>query len=145
LSPAAIIRSTRSSREWGLGLIELLVALAIGALAIAGTISACVKARQVQAALDSNARLQETARYALAIVESDLRMAGFWGLVGSPANITASTTTSFPAKCGGAAWITPTPQFVDGSNNAYLTVPNCNPSIALRRSAQPCWLPTATA
>jgi type IV pilus assembly protein PilW len=111
--------------EQGFGLVELLTALAIAALVIAGTLSACIKAREMQAALDSHARLQETARYALAIVEADLRMAGFWGLVGSPANIAANPATSFPAKCGGAAWITATASFIDGSNNGYLAAPNC--------------------
>jgi type IV pilus assembly protein PilW len=112
-------------RPQGFGLVELLVALAIAALVIAGTLSACVKAREVQAALDSHARLQETARYALAIVEADLRMAGFWGLVGSPASIAANPASSFPTKCGGAAWITATERYVDGSNNGYLSAPNC--------------------
>jgi type IV pilus assembly protein PilW len=98
-------------------LIELLVALAISAVAIAGALTLCIKARDLQAALDSQARLQETARYALAIVEADLRMAGFWGLTSNPAVVSANASLGFPAKCGGAPWVTSTSRFVDGSNN----------------------------
>lgn len=110
----------------GFSLIELLVALAIAAFAIAGALTLCIKARDLQAALDSQARLQETARYALAIVEADLRMAGFWGLTSNPAVVTASASLGFPAKCGGAIWVTSTSRFIDGSNNSWLSAPNCS-------------------
>jgi type IV pilus assembly protein PilW len=110
----------------GFSVIELLVALAIAAFAIAGALTLCIKAHDLQATLDSQARLQETARYALAIVEADLRMAGFWGLTSDPAVVTANASLGFPAKCGGAAWVTSTARFVDGSNNTYLAAPNCN-------------------
>jgi type IV pilus assembly protein PilW len=106
----------------------LLVALAIAAFAIAGALTACIKARDLQVTLDSQARLQETARYAMAIVEADLRMAGFWGLTSNATAVTANAALTFPAKCGGASWITNAPQFVDGANNGYLAVPNCTPT-----------------
>jgi type IV pilus assembly protein PilW len=110
----------------GFSLVELLVALAIAAFAIAGALTLCSKAHDLQAALDSQARLQETARYALAIVETDLRMAGFWGLTSEPAVVTANASLGFPAKCGGATWVTSTARFIDGSNNTYLAAPNCS-------------------
>jgi type IV pilus assembly protein PilW len=112
----------------GLSLVELLVAIAIAALAIAGALTLCVKAHDVQVALDTQARLQETARYAMAIVEADLRMAGFWGLTSESARVTASPALSFPSKCGGAGWITSASRFVDGANNAFLPVTNCAPA-----------------
>jgi hypothetical protein len=99
------VRESRSTHA-GLSLVELLVALAIGTFAILGALAACIKARDVQAALDAHARLQETARYAMAVVEADVRMAGFWGLTSQPANITTNSSLSFPAKCGGASWVT---------------------------------------
>jgi Tfp pilus assembly protein PilW len=112
----------------GLSLVELLVALAIAALAIAGACTVCVKARDLQVALDAQARLQETARYAMAIVEADLRLAGFWGLTSAPDRVTVNPALSFPAKCGGASWITNASRFVDGANNAFLPVANCTPA-----------------
>jgi type IV pilus assembly protein PilW len=84
-----------------------------------------LKARKVRTALDTSARLQEIARYAMAVIEADVRMAGFWGLTNRGETITANASLAFPAKCGGTTWITPTERYVDGSNNAYLTAPNC--------------------
>jgi len=113
------------SRHSGLGIVELMTALAIGTFLVAGAISAYLEARDVRAALDTTARLQEIARYALATIEADIRMAGFWGLTSRSEAITANASLTFPAKCGGTEWVTQTLRHVDGSNNAYLVVPNC--------------------
>jgi type IV pilus assembly protein PilW len=102
-----------------------MIALAIGSFLVAGAISVYLKARDVRAALDTSARLQEIARYAMATIEVDVRMAGFWGLTNRSDAITANASLAFPAKCGGTAWITQALRHVDGSNNAYLALPNC--------------------
>jgi len=52
-------------------------------------------------------------------------MAGFWGLTNRSEAITANASLSFPAKCGGIAWITQAQRHVDGTNNSYLVLPNC--------------------
>jgi type IV pilus assembly protein PilW len=113
------------SRNGGLGIVELMIALLIGAFLVTGAISIYLKAREVRTALDASARLQEIARYAMATIEADVRMAGFWGLTSRSEAITANAALAFPAKCGGTAWITETQRSVDGSNNAYLALPNC--------------------
>jgi type IV pilus assembly protein PilW len=113
------------SRHAGFGIVELMIALAIGTFLVAGAVSIYLKAREVRAALDTSARLQEVARYALAIIEADVRMAGFWGLTNRSEAITANASLSFPAKCGGIGWITQAPRHVDGTNNTYLGLPNC--------------------
>jgi hypothetical protein len=61
-------------------------------------------------------------------------MAGFWGLNNRAESVTANASLGFPAKCGGAAWVTDTLRFIDGSNNAWLPVANC---AALSGGAQP--------
>lgn len=66
----------------GTGLVELLVALAIGLLVLAGVLTVTLEARDGYAALETTARLQETARHALAVIESDARMGGYLGLLG---------------------------------------------------------------
>jgi type IV pilus assembly protein PilW len=106
-------------------LAETLVALAIAMLMMAGAVAGYAKARDAHAVLEASARLQETARYAMALIEADVRMAGFWGLTSRAESINASASIGFPAKCGGAAWVTDTLQFIDGSNNAWLPAPNC--------------------
>ena len=115
-------------------LTETLVALAIGMLMMAGAVAGYAKARDAYAVLEANARLQETARYAMALIEADVRMAGFWGLTNRAESVTATASLSFPAKCGGVAWVTDTARFIDGSNNAWLPLPNC---AALSGGARP--------
>lgn len=123
-----------SVRPHGFGLVELMVALATGAFVIGGAVAIYVKARDVLAALDATARLQETARLAMAVIEADVRMAGYWGLAGPAVSITASESLVFPGKCGGAAWLTSTPRFIDGTNNAYLAAGACAASAGGHRS-----------
>jgi type IV pilus assembly protein PilW len=122
---ARIKRPCRHARHAAFGLVELMVALAIGAFVIAGSIAMYLKAREVRVALDSSARLQEIARYAMAMIETDVRMAGYWGLTSRGESVTANASLSFPAKCGGTAWITETLRYVDGANNAYLSASSC--------------------
>lgn len=68
----------------GSGLVELLVAMTLALLLVGAAVSAFVKGRDTHAAMDSTARLQETARYALGVIESDLRMSGHLGLLDHP-------------------------------------------------------------
>lgn len=83
------------------------------------------RSRALGSAVETNARLQESARHAMAVIESDARMAGFWGLTNSAATITVNAALGFPPKCGGTAWLADTMMFVDGTNNSYLAVPDC--------------------
>jgi type IV pilus assembly protein PilW len=64
----------------GLSLIELLVAIAIGAVLIFGATQAYVDSRNAYAVNESVARLQENARFAMSVLEPDIRMSNFWGL-----------------------------------------------------------------
>jgi len=64
----------------GFGLVELLVAMTIGLAVLAGVLTVTLKARDAHAALETTARLQELARYALGVIESDVRMGGHLGL-----------------------------------------------------------------
>jgi type IV pilus assembly protein PilW len=65
----------------GLSLVELLIAMTIGLAVLAGVLTVMLKARDAHAALETTARLQELARYALALIESDVRMGGHLGLL----------------------------------------------------------------
>jgi type IV pilus assembly protein PilW len=70
--------SIKSQR--GLSLIELLVAVAIGAVLIFGATQAYVDSRSAFAVNESVARMQENGRYAMSVLEPDLRMSNYWGL-----------------------------------------------------------------
>jgi len=120
-----LVHESQDAGEAGFGLVELMVALVIGAFLMSASIATYLKAREVRTALDASARMQEIARYAMTAIESDVRMAGYWGLTNRGESVTANASLAFPSKCGGAAWITPTLLYVDGSNNAYLPAANC--------------------
>jgi type IV pilus assembly protein PilW len=71
----------------GFSLIELMVAIAAGALMMIGLVTLHGQARALAAEVTSVAELQDTARLALAYIETDLRQAGFYGYVADPATI----------------------------------------------------------
>src|SRR3989440_662322 len=68
------------SRAAGLTLVELLVAMTIGAVLIFGATQVYVDSRKAYAVNETTARLQENSRYALSVLEPDIRMSGYWGL-----------------------------------------------------------------
>ena len=68
------------SRAAGLTLVELLVAMTIGAVLIFGATQVYVDSRKAYAVNETTERLQENARYALSVLEPDIRMSGYWGL-----------------------------------------------------------------
>lgn len=109
----------------GCGLVETLVALAIGLFVIAVAVTLHARAGTALRVLDAHARMHETARHALAVIESDVRMAGYYGLAHTAENVSIHPLFAFPDKCGGPGWVTDVEQFVDGTNNQYLGATNC--------------------
>jgi type IV pilus assembly protein PilW len=107
----------------GYGLVELMVALAIGAIVVAAALAAWLRARALGDTLEAGARLQDTAQYALSVLASDLRMAGYFGL--TRRSVTADPTLAFPARCGGTPWLTAIDPPVAGVDDGYLAVANC--------------------
>ena len=112
-------------RDRGFGLLESFAALAIGLCLIAVAVTLHARTSSARRALDAHARMHETARHALAVIEADVRMAGYWGLAHGPQNVTPHPSFTFPARCGGASWVTHVTRPIDGTNNRYLAAPNC--------------------
>lgn len=95
-------RTPAISRQLGLGLIELLVALAIGSVLIVGAVYVYSQSRSTYRVNDIVSRLQEDARYALSIIEPDVQLAGYYGFSNSPDDFKyitgGSTATVVPAS-----------------------------------------------
>src|SRR6266853_1099967 len=72
--------SARRRAVAGLTLVELLVAMTIGLVLIAGATQVYVDSHAAYAVNETTARLQENARYAISVLEPDIRMSGYWGL-----------------------------------------------------------------
>ena len=128
----------------GFGLVELLLAMTLTLLLTGAATFAFVKGRESYAAMEATARLQETARYALGIIESDLRMSGYLGLLGHPglvANLDGTLTDPVgrAEPFGGCAphWTTGLDAPVSGwdqSGGRHGLGPDCAPSGAWRQS-----------
>jgi len=71
-------------KQLGLSLIELLVALAIGGFLIIGAVTLQSQTRKTFTVNEQQARLQETARYVLSVIEPEVQMAGLYGFVNQP-------------------------------------------------------------
>ena len=67
-------------RVAGVTLVELLIAMTIGLVLIIGATQVYVDSHTAYAVNETTARLQENARYALSVLEPDIRMSGNWGL-----------------------------------------------------------------
>jgi type IV pilus assembly protein PilW len=135
VNPVDRRRSRRAvDRQRGLGLVELLVGMTLGLAVIAGTLVAYQKARETHRALETTARLQDIGRYALAQVESDVRMAGYLGLASRPELVTnldgpLTDAVGAPAELKGctARWATALSRPVSGWDHADAAWPLLDP------------------
>lgn len=113
----------KTHKQYGMTLIELMTALAIGAFLMLGAITVFVQSRTTFRISESLARMQENARFALAVIEPDVRMAHYWGLTTSTASITnrAAPTAGNglgPDDCGNN-WTINLDQAIQAGNNGY--------------------------
>jgi type IV pilus assembly protein PilW len=66
-------------QQKGLTLIELMIALVLGLILVAGVIQIFVANKQTYRITDAHSRLQDNARFALEILSRDIRSAGYGG------------------------------------------------------------------
>ncbi len=72
------MKTNRSpKREQGLTLIEILIALLLGAFLIGGVLEIFVNTRETNRMQEALSRLQENGRFAMEFIGRDLRMAGY--------------------------------------------------------------------
>ncbi len=129
--------STIRMRQYGVSLIELMVAMVIGLFLILGAVTVFSQSRSTYRTAESVARLQEVGRLAMDVVETDVRMANFWGMsnhadyidnrtpVGQPPPAALDATQQANAAvCGsttapGNYFALNLDEYVGGSNNSY--------------------------
>jgi type IV pilus assembly protein PilW len=128
------------TRQAGVTLVEILVALAIGSFLMIGAIQVYNQSRQAYVINESIARVQETAQFAMDTVEADLRMASNWGrhsrgsaiegrsllADNNPKGLTVPVGAT--GSCG-ATWAFDLARPITGGNNAY-TLP-CAPGAGI--------------
>ena len=123
-----------ASRQSGMSLIELMVAMILGIFLMLGAVTVFNQSRSTYRAAEGLARLQEVGRLAMDVVESDLRMANFWGMnadatfivnrAGSGDPLPSAFTAGQGAilsSCGGnnSNWAIDLDNYIGGSNNGY--------------------------
>jgi type IV pilus assembly protein PilW len=116
-----------STKQTGLTLIELMVALAIGSFLVIGAVQIYTQSRQAFVVNESIARVQETAQFAMDTIEADLRMASNWGrnsrglAVEGRSVIGNVNPNGLPLPAGNCAldWALNLALPIDGNNNAY--------------------------
>jgi len=86
-------------RQYGLGMVELIIAMTIGLLISASVLTVYVSASRNFAMDERYARMQENARYSLRVLSEDLMMADFWGQLLST-DIIATNLAVTSADCG---------------------------------------------
>ncbi len=128
MSSLAVTTHAASRCSRGLSLIELLVALAISGVLVLGAAEVYVGSRKAYNENETVSRLQETARYALSIIETDARMANNWGLMQNSPPITGAATQGLPlaavantvaANVCGQNFATDATNFLQADNNRY--------------------------
>ncbi len=89
-------RSAAPARQSGLSLVELMVALVIGSVLIAGAFNVYVSSKKSYGDNEAVSRLQETGRFAMSVIEADVREANFWGLLKGGQGVDNSTASAAP-------------------------------------------------
>lgn len=70
----------RESAQRGMTLIELMVSMVIGLFLVLGAVTVYSQGRQNYVANEGIARLQENLRFAVNVLEPDVRLSGYWGM-----------------------------------------------------------------
>ena len=81
-TPQTIVRQT------GMTLIELMIAMTLSLILLAGVLQIFIGNKQTYNVQDAMARLQESGRFATRFITKDLRMAGFTGCASIDNDIT---------------------------------------------------------
>ncbi len=142
-------------QQHGVTLIELMVALAIGAFLMLGAMTVFMQSRTTFRVTESLSRMQENARFALDALEPDIRMAHYWGLTARTYLIQGRRAINETAGIGNqtctANWVVNLNEAVDGTNNTYTwgCAPNVGAAMAnsdtlvVRRAAEDITAPAA--
>lgn len=126
------IHSIHTDRACGFTLIELMVALAISSFLLIGAVTIYMQGRTAFRVNESISRLQEDARFALDLLEPDIRMASYFGLQSRPSMVENRADALDPIPAGlnvnddcRQNWAIDLDRPVEVSNNAYTWGGNC--------------------
>jgi len=110
------------NRQKGIGLVEIMVALVVSSLLVAGVVQIFVSNRQAYDLQGELAELQENGRFAFQFLTQDLRMAGYMGCSRNLEVLNnLKNDTDFAYDLGGQAI---TGLYADGAGNLSGSIPS---------------------
>ena len=128
-----ITPNTKSRRQTGFTLVEMMIAMVLGLIVIAGVVTLFSQS-QKSFKVDKNiANMQDEARFALKEIARDLRMAGFLSEPLNPASVFFDGGLAIGTDCGIAAqanWIYGLNDALTGENNTVTSVDNATGATA---------------
>ena len=77
------IQVSRGANQRGFGIIEVMIALALGVIIMLGVTQIATDNSALRYELDRTGRQMENAMYALRQIEGDLMSSGYWGEMGA--------------------------------------------------------------
>lgn len=83
-----------NSRSKGFGLVEIMVALVLGLIVVAGIIQIFISTKATYQSQSTAARMQEDARFALSKLIQEIRMTGMYGCLKFDAAVVAGAITA---------------------------------------------------
>jgi type IV pilus assembly protein PilW len=106
--------STRKTQK-GVSLVEIMIAVVIGLLLMAGVGQIYISSKQTYRLQDAQSRMQENARYALELLSNDIRIAGYSGcanlnsitpnVIANPPIIALTATSALSGyNASGSSW-----------------------------------------
>lgn len=114
--------ATHPRRPSGFSLVELMIVMVIGSLLIAAIGGVFLSSSRTYQQDQGSSQMRDELRFALASMTNDIEMAGFWGELLDPANITLDTGTLNDPGCStipGWAYSDRRPIFgIDGATGA---------------------------
>ena len=99
-----------TTRQTGLSLIELMIALVIGLVLLLGISTLIVQQNITRSEMDKSSRQIENGRYAMQMLHDDIQLAGFYGSY-SPGNLVEAVIPNDPCDTVPAnlGWSSATP------------------------------------
>ena len=118
----------RRSGSWqgGISLIELMIALVIGLVLAGAAIMIYSNSKHAFGVQVNIANVQENGRFALQLMQEDVRLAGYWGLNYRPSSINAVETITLTNECADG-WSTRVTKPIDTLNNNNTAYASCIP------------------
>ena len=126
----SIAGSAGQQRQTGFNLVELMVAMVIGVFLIGGTLSVYRESHAALQVTERMARMQENARFAMQVIEQDIRAVGAWGQLNDTQFVAGragpADPVAFPitGDCG-QNWSVNLDLPIEGTNNANPYAGSC--------------------